>query len=138
MGLRVVKEMRQRKKLMLEGSGSVVALPGGSGTYEELFEAITLKRLGRWVGPIVLVNTAGFYDGLINLGCFNCQPAMNSQAIIRPLANEGNMPYSAIDCEGPWISANQKELLETVAMQAKRLRKEKQQCFGQTKNPGNR
>ncbi|MGB9498283.1 MAG: acyl-CoA dehydratase activase [Dissulfuribacterales bacterium] len=65
------------------------------------------------------------YDGLINLGCFNCQPAMNSQAIIRPLANEGNIPYIAIDCEGPWISANQKELLETIAMQAKRVREEK-------------
>ena len=64
-GLRIVKEMRQRKQLMLEDSSAVVALPGGSGTYEELFEAITLKRLGRWVGPIVLINTAGFYDGLI-------------------------------------------------------------------------
>jgi len=43
----------------------VVTLPGGSGTYEELFEALTMKRLGRWVGPVILVNTAGFYDGLL-------------------------------------------------------------------------
>ncbi|MFX1385175.1 MAG: hypothetical protein ACFFBP_22375, partial [Promethearchaeota archaeon] len=34
----------------------------------------------------------GIYDGLINLGTFNCQPAMNSQAIIRPLANKSNVP----------------------------------------------
>ena len=40
-------------------------MPGGSGTYEELFEALTMKRLGQWVGPIVLVNTDGFYDGLL-------------------------------------------------------------------------
>jgi uncharacterized protein (TIGR00730 family) len=63
--LRVVKEMRIRKQLMLEDSQAVVTLPGGSGTYEELFEALTMKRLGRWVGPIIIVNTIGFYDGLL-------------------------------------------------------------------------
>ncbi|MFX1481499.1 MAG: hypothetical protein ACFFCI_25755 [Promethearchaeota archaeon] len=67
----------------------------------------------------------GKYDGLINLGTFNCQPAMNSQAIIRPLANKSEIPYAAIDCEGPWVSTNQRRLLETIAIQAKRLRKEK-------------
>jgi uncharacterized protein (TIGR00730 family) len=63
--LKIVKNMRVRKQLMLEDSHAVVTLPGGSGTYEELFEALTMKRLGQWVGPIVLVNTAGFYDGLV-------------------------------------------------------------------------
>jgi uncharacterized protein (TIGR00730 family) len=63
--LKVVEDMRTRKHLMLDGSHAVVTLPGGSGTYEELFEALTMKRLGQWVGPIVLVNTAGFYDGLL-------------------------------------------------------------------------
>ena len=63
--LKIVKGMRIRKQLMLEGSQAVVALPGGSGTYEELFEALTMKRLGRWVGPIIIVNTIGFYDGLL-------------------------------------------------------------------------
>ena len=67
----------------------------------------------------------GIYDGLINLGTFNCQPAMNSQAIIRPLANKSDIPYAAIDCEGPWISTNQRRLLETIAIQAKRVRKKK-------------
>jgi len=64
-GLKIVKEMRIRKQLMLEESHAVVTLPGGSGTYEELFEALTMKRLGQWVGPIILVNTNGFYDGLL-------------------------------------------------------------------------
>ena len=67
----------------------------------------------------------GIYDGLVNLGTFNCQPAMNSQAIIRPLANKSDIPYAAIDCEGPWISTNQRRLLETIAIQARRVRKEK-------------
>lgn len=64
-GLKIVEEMRVRKQMMLEDSDAVVTLPGGSGTYEELFEALTMKRLGQWLGPIVLVNTDGFYNGLL-------------------------------------------------------------------------
>ena len=71
----------------------------------------------------------GIYDGLINLGTFNCQPAMNSQAVIRPLANKSEIPYAAIDCEGPWISTNQRRLLETIAIQAKRVRKRKNELL---------
>lgn len=62
----VVEDMRQRKHLMLEGADAVVTLPGGCGTYEEVFEAMTMKRLGQWTGPIVLVNTLGFYDRFID------------------------------------------------------------------------
>lgn len=62
--LTVVDDMRERKHLMLSQSGAVLALPGGCGTYEEVFEALTLKRLGQWLGPIVLLNTNGFYDRL--------------------------------------------------------------------------
>lgn len=62
--LEVVEDMRERKHRLLTGSDAVVALPGGCGTLEELFEAITLKRLGIYFNPIVLVNTLGFYDGL--------------------------------------------------------------------------
>ncbi|NEZ04446.1 TIGR00730 family Rossman fold protein [Wenzhouxiangella sp. XN201] len=63
--LEVVGDMRERKARMLEKADAVVALPGGCGTFEELFEAMTLKRLGQFLGPIVLVNTADYYDGLI-------------------------------------------------------------------------
>lgn len=62
--LEVVEDMRERKHRLLTGSDAVIALPGGCGTLEELFEAITLKRLGIYFNPIVLVNTGGFYDGL--------------------------------------------------------------------------
>jgi uncharacterized protein (TIGR00730 family) len=61
----VVKDLRERKKQMIEGADAIVALPGGSGTLEELFEAITLKRLGLFLGPIVLVSTAGFFEPLV-------------------------------------------------------------------------
>jgi uncharacterized protein (TIGR00730 family) len=65
--LRIVEDMRMRKHLMLSLSRGVVALPGGSGTLEELFEAITLKRLGLYLDPIVLVNTRGFFTPLVQL-----------------------------------------------------------------------
>ena len=60
--LLLVENMRERKHLMLAESDAVIALPGGCGTLEELFEAITLKRLGIYVNPIVLLNTRGFFD----------------------------------------------------------------------------
>src|SRR6185437_9468760 len=62
--LELVEDMRERKHRLLAGSDAVVALPGGCGTLEELFEAITLKRLGLYFNPIVLLNTHGYYDGL--------------------------------------------------------------------------
>jgi len=63
--LHVVEDMRTRKHEMLARASAVVALPGGCGTFEELMEAITLKRLGLFLGPIVIVNTDGYYDPLI-------------------------------------------------------------------------
>jgi len=63
--LHVVSDMRSRKQMMLSKSEAVVALPGGCGTFEELLEAVTLKRLGIYSGPILIVNTRGYYDPLI-------------------------------------------------------------------------
>lgn len=56
--------MHERKAKFLEGIDGLVALPGGSGTLEELLEAITLKRLGQFTKPIVILNTNGFYSPL--------------------------------------------------------------------------
>jgi uncharacterized protein (TIGR00730 family) len=65
--LRLVEDMQQRKREMLEASDAIVTLPGGSGTFEELFEAITSKRLGLYPNPIVILNQGGFYDPLLQL-----------------------------------------------------------------------
>ena len=62
--LDLVEDMRERKHKLLTGSDAVVALPGGCGTLEELFEAITLKRLGLYFNPILLLDTNGFYAPL--------------------------------------------------------------------------
>lgn len=59
-----VEDMHARKKKFLEVSDALVALPGGSGTLEELLEAITLKRLGLYLSPIVILNLGGYYDPL--------------------------------------------------------------------------
>lgn len=64
--LELVEDMRIRKHLMLTRSQAAIALPGGSGTLEELLEAITLKRLGLYLNPILLVNTRGFFNPLLD------------------------------------------------------------------------
>jgi len=56
--------MHERKARLIEGADAIVALPGGTGTLEELLESITLKRLGLYRGPIIILNTDGFYDPL--------------------------------------------------------------------------
>jgi len=61
----VVEDMHVRKRKMLELSDALVALPGGSGTFEELLEAITWKRLGLFTGPIVILDQGGYYRPLI-------------------------------------------------------------------------
>jgi uncharacterized protein (TIGR00730 family) len=63
--LRIVANLHERKARMIEGADAVIALPGGCGTFEELLEAITWKRLGLYVNPIIMVNTLGYFDPLI-------------------------------------------------------------------------
>ena len=65
--LQLVEDLRTRKHAMLTMSQAAIALPGGSGTLEELLEAITLKRLGLYLNPILLVNTRGFFAPLLEL-----------------------------------------------------------------------
>ena len=59
------KTMHERKAKFLENIDALIALPGGPGTLEELLEAITLKRLGQFTKPIIILNTNGYYDPLI-------------------------------------------------------------------------
>ncbi len=62
--MRIVHDMHERKKKLIEGTDVVIALPGGTGTLEELAEVITLKRLGKFTKPILLLNTKDFYKPL--------------------------------------------------------------------------
>ena len=65
--LRVVPTMHERKALMAELSDGFIALPGGCGTFEELFEVITWAQLGIHGKPCALMNIEGYYDPLIAL-----------------------------------------------------------------------
>jgi uncharacterized protein (TIGR00730 family) len=62
----ITSDMGERKKQMFALSSAVVAVPGGIGTLEELTEAITLKQLSLFDGPIIILNTLGFYNSLID------------------------------------------------------------------------
>ncbi|MEC5163645.1 MULTISPECIES: TIGR00730 family Rossman fold protein [unclassified Janthinobacterium] len=61
----IVKDMHERKAMMAQLSDGFIAMPGGMGTLEELFEMLTWSQLGIHAKPIGLLNVEGFYDGLV-------------------------------------------------------------------------
>jgi uncharacterized protein (TIGR00730 family) len=64
--MHVVETMHQRKQMMAERAHAFIALPGGIGTFEELFEVWTWRQLGYHDQPIGLLNVAGYYDALVS------------------------------------------------------------------------
>ena len=62
-----VENMHERKFRMRENVDAVIALPGGIGTLEELLEVITLKQLGKFTKPIIIINTNDFYAPLLDM-----------------------------------------------------------------------
>ena len=78
--------MRERKQLLEERSDATIVTPGGIGTYEEIFEILTLKSLHRLDRPIVLYNINGYYDGM--------------KALLQHTAEENFMDFSNLKlCE---------------------------------------
>jgi uncharacterized protein (TIGR00730 family) len=103
----IVEDMRERKKRMIENIDAVIALPGGVGTLEELLEVITLKQLGRFTKPVIIINTNGFYDKLLEFF-----EQMISQKFIKPYHREIwtviNNPkdlFEAINNSSKWDSS---------------------------------
>ncbi|MGW7364589.1 LOG family protein [Streptomyces sp. NPDC054841] len=60
----IARDLAERKALLLARSDAVVIMVGGTGTLDEATEILELKKHGRTTKPVVLLNTAGFYDGL--------------------------------------------------------------------------
>lgn len=79
----VVETMRERKRIMDERSAAFIALPGGLGTLEELFEVWTSNSLGMHAKPVIVLDPEGFYDPL--------------WAWLNDLADEGFVRQSALD-----------------------------------------
>ena len=65
--MRITADMHQRKALMHQLSDAYIALPGGLGTMEEFFEAVTWAQLEIHARPIAILNLHGLYDGLVQL-----------------------------------------------------------------------
>jgi cytokinin riboside 5'-monophosphate phosphoribohydrolase len=88
----VTPNMRERKALLEQRGDAFVALPGGLGTFEELFEILVGRMLGYHAKPIVLLDVAGYYDPLI---------AMIEHGIehrfIRPNAREAYFVARSVD-----------------------------------------
>lgn len=63
----VTPDMHRRKELMADRAVGAIALPGGIGTFEELTELITWRQLGLYDGNIVILNTKGYYDPLLQM-----------------------------------------------------------------------
>ena len=59
--------MRQRKQAMEDESEAIIVLPGGIGTFEEFFEMLTLKQLGRHGKPMAVLNTLGYYEAMYQM-----------------------------------------------------------------------
>jgi TIGR00730 family protein len=62
--LHVTQSMHERKRMMADRADAFVALPGGAGTLEEIFEVWTWAQLGHHAKPCALFNVGGYYDGL--------------------------------------------------------------------------
>ena len=62
-----VDTMQERKRIMFTNANAIVTLAGGCGTWDELFEVLTLKRLNLFDGPIIIVNTDGFYNPMLEM-----------------------------------------------------------------------
>ncbi len=65
--LRVVKTMHERKQMMADLAEGFIALPGGLGTFEELFEILTWNQIGLHGKPVGLLNVAGYFDALLGV-----------------------------------------------------------------------
>jgi hypothetical protein len=63
--LEFVPTMHERKARMVELADAFLALPGGYGTFDELLEVVTWAQLGLHAKPCILINTAGYWDGLL-------------------------------------------------------------------------
>lgn len=91
----VTPDIHSRKQRMAEMSDAAVALPGGCGTLEELLEIITWKQLGLYGKPIVILNTGGFYDHLLQMLSHAAEEHFMKESHLR-LWNVAGTPEEAI------------------------------------------
>lgn len=74
------------------------------------------------IGKYINAIQTEVFDGLVNVALFTCQPSMHGLSLTRFLSHQYNIPFTGLELEGPWLSANHHRLLENVIFQANRLR----------------
>mgnify|MGYP001117932028 CR=1 FL=1 len=97
-------DMHERKKQFMVGVDALITLPGGCGTFEELMEAITLKRLGIFTKPIVILNLDGYYDKLFDMLDLTVEEGFMSEKhkdIWTPFEDPSRV-IEAINNSAPW------------------------------------
>lgn len=90
--LHLVDTMHTRKSLMADRSDAFLVLPGGYGTFEEMFEVLTWQSIGLHTKPVCLLNTAGFYDGLLAF-----LDTCVAQGVLRPAARANLLVASTVE-----------------------------------------
>ncbi len=94
--LHVVASMHERKAMMAELADGFVALPGGWGTLEEIFEILTWAQLGFHEKPCALLNIEGYYDNLVRFLENSFEQQFVNQ-LCRPMLIEAHDPGALLD-----------------------------------------
>ena len=112
--LHVVSSMHERKACMAELADAFIAMPGGYGTFEELFEIITWAQLGIHRKPIGLLNVAGYFDALtvmvehaINEGFIKVKHRQLTVMADRPAALLDVLDQHTLPGVRPWLTPEQ-------------------------------
>jgi uncharacterized protein (TIGR00730 family) len=93
----VTETMHERKKVMFMNADAIVALPGGPGTLDELFEVLTWRQLGLHAKPVLLLNVDGYWDPLL---------ALLSHVVERGFADPGFLDYLRPHAHVPALMAD--------------------------------
>lgn len=100
--LEIVDSMHTRKARLIELADAFIALPGGFGTLEELFESLTWAQIGLHCKPIGLLNTRGYFDPLLTL-VEHAQTEGFLYAEHRALFNQADEPHALLDLLANYI-----------------------------------
>ena len=104
----LVNDMHERKRLMIKEVDAVIAMAGGCGTWEELFEAMSWKRLGLYSGPIVIVNTLDYYAPMIEMLARSIEYRFMDERHRKMwmVVREPEQVLDAISNSSPWSAQN--------------------------------